>query len=47
MMSLPVALAAWKRFSGVGIVGGDFGSKALITKPHVASENVQRIKCSR
>jgi hypothetical protein len=36
MMSLLVAFTARKRFSGVGMVGGDFGSKVLNTKPHAA-----------
>jgi hypothetical protein len=43
MMSLPVAFAARKRFSGVGMVGGDLGSKALNTNPDEAYEKDQRI----
>jgi hypothetical protein len=43
MMSLSVAFAAWNRFSGVGMVGGDFGSKVLNTKPHAALERDQKI----
>jgi hypothetical protein len=41
--SLPVAFAPRKRFSGVGMVGGDLGSKVLNTKPVAGSTKDQKI----